>query len=120
MKHTLDPLPQVMASLQENKSLYKKAFIRRCQNLRKAENEVLFSTSNNTDAFHSLYSQVDILGDQVDILLSLIEKIYSILNQQSPALQQYFDVSEILRSIAEEVPVIACTPPVKLDTSSDV
>ncbi|KAA0034726.1 WPP domain-associated protein isoform X2 [Cucumis melo var. makuwa] len=103
MKHTLDPLPQAMASLQENKSLYKKAFIRRCQNLRKAENEV------------------DILGDQVDILLSLIEKIYSILNQQSPALQQYFDVislnvSEILRSIEEEVPVIVCTPPEKLDT----
>lgn len=45
MKHTLDPLPQLMASLRENEALYKKAFVRRCENLRKAENEVLFSIS---------------------------------------------------------------------------
>ncbi|KAG7031963.1 WPP domain-associated protein, partial [Cucurbita argyrosperma subsp. argyrosperma] len=101
MKHTLYPLPQVMASLRESESLYKKAFIRRCQNLRKAENEV------------------DLLGDQVDILLRLIEKVYLILNQQSPVLQQYSDVSEILRLIKEQVAVLS-TPPKKLDTSSDV
>ncbi|XP_038891653.1 uncharacterized protein LOC120081046 [Benincasa hispida] len=47
MKHSLDPVPRVMASLRENESLYKKAFIRRCQNLRKAENEVLFSISHS-------------------------------------------------------------------------
>ncbi|CAK9317040.1 unnamed protein product [Citrullus colocynthis] len=102
MKHTLDPLPQLMASLRENEALYKKAFVRRCENLKKAENEV------------------DLLGDQVDILVSLIEKLYSILNQQSPVLQQYFDVSQILRSIEEEVAVIVCTPPEKLHTSSEM
>ncbi|KAG6601162.1 WPP domain-associated protein, partial [Cucurbita argyrosperma subsp. sororia] len=90
-----------MASLRESESLYKKAFIRRCQNLRKAENEV------------------DLLGDQVDILLRLIEKVYLILNQQTPVLQQYSDVSEILRLIKEQVAVLS-TPPKKLDTSSDV
>lgn len=36
-----------------------------------------------------LYIQVDLLGDEVDTLLSLLEKIYIALDHYSPVLQHY-------------------------------
>ncbi|WVZ15012.1 hypothetical protein V8G54_012578 [Vigna mungo] len=54
--------------------LYQKAFVKRCQNLQKAE------------------AEVDLLGDQVDALLTLLEKIYATLHQHAPALQQFCEV----------------------------
>lgn len=36
------------------------------------------------------------LGDQVDVLLGLLEKIYTTLHHYSPALQQYFEVTILL------------------------
>ncbi|KAJ1388806.1 putative WPP domain-associated protein [Sesbania bispinosa] len=67
--------------------LYQKAFIRRCQNLQKAE------------------AEVDLLGDQVDALLTLLEKIHVTLHQCAPSLQQYFEVFTILELIKSELTI---------------
>lgn len=37
---------------------------------------------------------MDLLGDQVDALIGLLEKIYAALHQHSPVLQQHFEVSK--------------------------
>ncbi|KAF3433929.1 hypothetical protein FNV43_RR25032 [Rhamnella rubrinervis] len=84
MEHHLNPLVKLVSSIREKESLYRQAFIRRCQNLKKAEIEV------------------DLLGDQVDLLLGLLEKIYRTLNH-SPVLQQYFEVSNILELMKKEL-----------------
>uniref|UniRef100_A0A2N9F2T6 WPP domain-containing protein n=1 Tax=Fagus sylvatica TaxID=28930 RepID=A0A2N9F2T6_FAGSY len=85
VKYNLDPLIELVASLRNKEFLYRKAFVSRCQNLQKAELEV------------------DMLGDQVDVLLGLLEKIYTTLHHYSPALQQYFEVSDILNLIKKEL-----------------
>ncbi|PRQ58818.1 hypothetical protein RchiOBHm_Chr1g0363431 [Rosa chinensis] len=85
MKHYVDKLSVLISSLRKKESLYREAFRRRCQDLRKAETEV------------------DLLGDQVDVLLGLLEKIYTILYRHSPVLQQYFEVSDILELIKKEL-----------------
>ncbi|KAL5569311.1 hypothetical protein UlMin_025886 [Ulmus minor] len=85
LKHQLNPLGEIVFSLRESESLYRKAFIRRCQNLRKAE------------------AEVDLLGDQVEVLIRLLEKVYTKLHQYSPVLQQYFEVSEIIHLIKKEL-----------------
>ncbi|RDX74530.1 WPP domain-associated protein, partial [Mucuna pruriens] len=85
MKCCLDPVIELVNCLRSTELLYQKAFIKRCQNLQKAEDEV------------------DILGDQVDALLTLLEKIYATLHQHAPALQQYFEVYDILELIEKEL-----------------
>ncbi|XP_059458454.1 WPP domain-associated protein [Corylus avellana] len=85
VKYNLDPLVELVASLRTKELLYRKAFVRRCHNLHKSELEV------------------DLLGDQVDVLLGLLEKIYTTLHHHSPALQQYFEVSDILNLIKKEL-----------------
>ncbi|KAK2633991.1 hypothetical protein Ddye_028783 [Dipteronia dyeriana] len=94
LKHQLDSLIELVVSIQKRELLYKEAFIRRCQNLQKAETEV------------------DLLGDQVDVLLSLLEKIYWTLHQYSPLLQQHFEVSEILKLIQKELTEEPSDPPI--------
>lgn len=42
-----------------------------------------------------LPSQVDLLGDEVDVLLHLLEKIYIALEHYSPVLQHYPGVREV-------------------------
>ncbi|KAJ6983350.1 hypothetical protein NC653_026223 [Populus alba x Populus x berolinensis] len=69
--HYLNPLVELVSLQRREDLLYKKAFLRRCENLRRAETEV------------------DLLGDQVDVLLSLLDKIYRTLYHHAPALQQY-------------------------------
>ncbi|KAI4351385.1 hypothetical protein L6164_005755 [Bauhinia variegata] len=78
MKYFLDSVIELAICLRNNELLYQKAFFRRCQNLIKAE------------------AEVDLLGDQVDALASLLEKVYAILHQYAPALQQYFEVRNLL------------------------
>ncbi|CAL9120456.1 unnamed protein product [Musa textilis] len=56
---------------------YKQGFERRCADLRKAEHEV------------------DLLGDEVDVLLHLLEKIHIALEHYSPVLQHYPGVREV-------------------------
>ncbi|KAB1219080.1 WPP domain-associated protein [Morella rubra] len=85
VKYNSDPLVELVASLRNKELIYRKAFVRRCHNLQKAELEV------------------DLLGDQVDVLLGLLERIYTTLHQYSPALQQYFEVSDILNLIKNEL-----------------
>lgn len=41
-------------------------------------------------AFHEL--QVDLLGDEVELLLGLLSKTYKALNHYSPVLQHYLGV----------------------------
>ncbi|PON34103.1 hypothetical protein PanWU01x14_347230 [Parasponia andersonii] len=86
--HNLDPLAEIVSSLREKKSLYKKAFIRRCQNLHKAETEV------------------DLLGDQVEVILGLLQKIYKTLNHYSPVLQQYSEVGKVQEQVSELMKLI--------------
>ncbi|GAY67673.1 hypothetical protein CUMW_258470 [Citrus unshiu] len=75
MKHRLDLLVELVSSIQKRELLYRTAFIRRRKNLQMAETEV------------------DLLGDQVDALIGLLDKIYTTLHQHSPVLQQHFEMS---------------------------
>ncbi|KAG5237730.1 WPP domain-associated protein [Salix suchowensis] len=83
--HYLNPLVELVTLQRREDLLYKKAFLRRCENLKRAETEV------------------DLLGDQVDVLLCLLDKIYRTLLHYTPALQQYSEVSDILKMIEEEL-----------------
>ncbi|MED6207836.1 hypothetical protein PIB30_039384 [Stylosanthes scabra] len=85
MKCCLDSVIELVDSLKNKELLYQKAFIRRCQNLQDAE------------------AEVDLLGDQVEELLTLLEQIYVTLALHAPALQQYFEVSNILKLIKAEL-----------------
>ncbi|MED6120798.1 hypothetical protein PIB30_024365 [Stylosanthes scabra] len=85
MKCCLDSVIELVDSLRNKELLYQKAFIRRCQNLQDAE------------------AEVDLLGDQVEELLTLLEQIYVTLALHAPALQQYFEVSNILKLIKAEL-----------------
>ncbi|RYQ87075.1 hypothetical protein Ahy_B09g094559 [Arachis hypogaea] len=85
MKCCLDSVIELVDSLRNKQLLYQKAFIRRCQNLQDAE------------------AEVDLLGDQVEELLTLLEQIYVTLALHAPTLQQYFEVSNILELIKAEL-----------------
>ncbi|KAK4784195.1 hypothetical protein SAY86_018563 [Trapa natans] len=84
MKYQLELLSRQIDLLRKE-SVYKKAFIRRCQNLQKAETEV------------------DLLGDQVDLLLGLLKMVHVKLCQHSADLEQYFEVSDMLMLIQKEL-----------------
>nr|GMC76232.1 wpp domain-associated protein [Ipomoea batatas]GME21505.1 wpp domain-associated protein [Ipomoea batatas] len=93
LKQQLHELVHPVASLRKKKQLYKKAFITRCQSLHLAETEV------------------DLLGDQVDALVQILEKIYLVLSKNSSALSCHFEVSDIVRLIKKELAdAVACTP----------
>ncbi|XP_073033411.1 WPP domain-associated protein isoform X1 [Primulina eburnea] len=66
-----------VSHIRTRKLLYKKAFILRCHNLKVAE------------------SEVDLLGDQVESLLCLLERIYIELNQNAIVFSHYFEVGVI-------------------------
>ncbi|KAK7277317.1 hypothetical protein RIF29_18468 [Crotalaria pallida] len=85
MKSSLVPVAELVDCLRNKELLYQKAFNRRCQNLQIAE------------------AEVDLLGDQVDKLLTLLEKIYVTLHHHAPELQQYLEVSNILELIRKEL-----------------
>ncbi|CAB4300949.1 unnamed protein product [Prunus armeniaca] len=85
MRDGINILVEHVSTLRKKESLYRNAFTRRCQDLWKAETEV------------------DLLGDQVDVLAGLLEKIYTILCHHSLVLQQYFEVSDILQLIKKEL-----------------
>ncbi|KAK7303568.1 hypothetical protein RJT34_14477 [Clitoria ternatea] len=66
-------------------AVYKQRLETRCSDLAKAEVEV------------------DLLGDEVDTLLSLLEKIYIALDHYSPILQHYPGIIEILELVRREL-----------------
>lgn len=72
------PLVQQVALLRKKEFWYKQILEIKCSNLWKAE------------------AEVDILGDEVDTLLSVLGKIYIALDHYSPVLKHYPGVTEIL------------------------
>ncbi|KAI3908611.1 hypothetical protein MKX01_027477 [Papaver californicum] len=78
MKHHFQPDVELVSSLKKRESLYRKAFLRRCYDLQKAE------------------AEVDLLGDEVDALLSLLEKI-------NRSLEQILPIMEIINAIRKEL-----------------
>uniref|UniRef100_A0A0A9E7J8 Uncharacterized protein n=1 Tax=Arundo donax TaxID=35708 RepID=A0A0A9E7J8_ARUDO len=79
-----NPLVQQVAVLKKKEFWYKQILEIKCSNLRKAE------------------AEVDILGDEVDTLLSVLGKIYIALDHYSPVLKHYPGVTEIMR-LAQKV-----------------
>lgn len=73
-----NPLVQQVSVLKNKEFWYKQILEIKCSNLRKAE------------------AEVDILGDEVDTLLSVLGKIYIALDHYSPVLKHYPGVTEIL------------------------
>ncbi|WVZ91229.1 hypothetical protein U9M48_037427 [Paspalum notatum var. saurae] len=73
-----NPLVQQVAVLRKKEFWYKQILDIKCSNLRKAE------------------AEVDILGDEVDTLLSVLGKIYIALDHYAPVLKHYPGVIEIL------------------------
>ncbi|KAJ4847028.1 hypothetical protein Tsubulata_039454 [Turnera subulata] len=90
----LGSLMQKASKLRRTGLQYKQKFEKRCSDLQKAE------------------AEVDLLGDEVDNLLSLLEKIYIALDHYSPILQHYPGITEILklvrRELSEEVAKPVC------------
>ncbi|XP_010551880.1 PREDICTED: WPP domain-associated protein isoform X2 [Tarenaya hassleriana] len=74
-----------IGSLREKESVYRRAFTLRCENLRKAE------------------AEVDLLGDQVDLLVGMLQKTLWTLQQHPRILQDNPDISEISRKIKKEL-----------------
>ncbi|KAL0681060.1 hypothetical protein Bca4012_047907 [Brassica carinata] len=72
-----------MAGLRRKESVYKTAFVLRCENLIKAETEV------------------DLLGDQVDSLVKLLQKTLWTFHQHPLLLCNHSDISEICKMIKE-------------------
>lgn len=76
-----NPLAQQVAVLKKKEFWYKQILEIKCSNLDKAE------------------AEVDILGDEVDALLSVLGKIYIALDHYSPVLKHYPGVTEILKLV---------------------
>ncbi|XP_006664188.1 WPP domain-associated protein-like isoform X2 [Oryza brachyantha] len=76
-----NPLVQQVAVLKKKEFWYKQILEIKCSNLQKAE------------------AEVDILGDEVDALLSILGKIYIALDHYSPVLKHYPGVTEIMKLV---------------------
>jgi len=76
-----NPLVQQVSVLKKKEFWYKQILEIKCSNLRKAE------------------AEVDILGDEVDTLLSVLGKIYIALDHYSPVLKHYPGVTDILNLV---------------------
>ncbi|KAL2474167.1 WPP domain-associated protein [Forsythia ovata] len=81
----LKSLTEVANVLRRTGQMYKQRFERRCVDLQMAE------------------AEVDLLGDEVDALLSLLNKIYIALDHYSPILQHYPGIIEILKLVQREL-----------------
>ncbi|XP_077243871.1 myosin heavy chain-like protein [Tasmannia lanceolata] len=79
------PLVQQANLIKREGLVHKLMLERRCSDLQKAE------------------AEVDLLGDEVDALLSLLEKIYIALDHYSPILQHYTGIMEILKLVRREL-----------------
>ncbi|KAI3466876.1 hypothetical protein Pfo_023539 [Paulownia fortunei] len=81
----LRALTKMANGLRRTKLIYKQKLEQRCADLQKAE------------------AEVDLLGDEVDALLGLLEKIYIALDHYSPVLKHYPGITEILELVRREV-----------------
>lgn len=87
LKSQVSPLIQTGNSLKKMELVYNQKLEKRYSDLQKAE------------------AEVDLLGDEVDALLSLLEKIYIALYHYSPVLQHYPGIMEILKLVQRELSV---------------
>ncbi|KAF8041698.1 hypothetical protein BT93_A0332 [Corymbia citriodora subsp. variegata] len=81
----LNSLKQKAVALRRMGSIYEQRLERRSTDLQKAE------------------AEVDLLGDQVDTLLNLLEKVYIGLDHYSPILQHYPGIMEVLKLVRREL-----------------
>ncbi|KAL3650035.1 hypothetical protein CASFOL_006438 [Castilleja foliolosa] len=85
LRGEVDKLIKPVGLIRKRKLLYKKAFFSRCQNLKLAETEV------------------DLLGDKVESLTCLLEKLYFELNKNATLLSAHFKVYDMLKLIEREL-----------------
>ncbi|KAM0937276.1 putative WPP domain-associated protein [Dioscorea sansibarensis] len=85
LTHQCNSIMRQYGTLKKKELWYKKMLDTRYSNLQKAE------------------AEVDLLGDEVDALLSLLGKIYIALDHYSPVLQHYPGVMEILKLVQREL-----------------
>ncbi|CAN6249402.1 unnamed protein product [Urochloa humidicola] len=78
-------LAEQVSSLKKSELIYRTAFTRRCCDLQTAETEV------------------DLLGDEVELLLGLLSKTYKALDHYSPVLHHYFGIREMLSMLGKEL-----------------
>ncbi|KAL6651053.1 hypothetical protein ACP70R_009978 [Stipagrostis hirtigluma subsp. patula] len=87
MDKQLDNLAEQVSSLKRSEFIYQSAFTRRCCDLQTAE------------------AEVDLLGDDVELLLEILRKTYKALNHYSPVLQHYLGIREMLILLGKELAV---------------
>ncbi|KAG8065375.1 hypothetical protein GUJ93_ZPchr0004g39809 [Zizania palustris] len=80
-------LVEQMSSLKRSEQIYQNAFTRRCHDLQTAE------------------AEVDLLGDEVELLLGLLRKTYKALDHYSPILEHYLGIREMLKVLGKELAV---------------
>ncbi|CAH8271133.1 unnamed protein product [Arabidopsis lyrata] len=85
MEIKIDSTMDSIAELRRKESVYRRAFVLGSDNLRKAETEV------------------DLLGDQVDLLVKLLQKILWTLHRHPLLLCNNSDISEISKMIKKEL-----------------
>ncbi|CAN6268577.1 unnamed protein product [Urochloa humidicola] len=78
-------LAEQVSSLKKSELIYRTAFTRRCCDLQTAE------------------AEVDLLGDEVELLLGLLSKTYKALNHYSPVLHHYLGIREMLCMLGKEL-----------------
>ncbi|XP_006652528.1 WPP domain-associated protein-like [Oryza brachyantha] len=87
LKKQQENLVEQRSSLKTSEQIYQRAFTRRCHDLQTAE------------------AEVDLLGDEVELLLGLLRKTYKSLDRYSPVLEHYLGIRETLRLLGEELAV---------------
>ncbi|CAL5015880.1 unnamed protein product [Urochloa decumbens] len=78
-------LAEQVSSLKKSELIYRTAFTRRCCDLQTAE------------------AEVDLLGDEVELLLGLLSKTYKALDHYSPVLHHYLGIREMLSMLGKEL-----------------
>ncbi|WOG84903.1 hypothetical protein DCAR_0104088 [Daucus carota subsp. sativus] len=84
-KYQLGCLVEKASILTKAECQYRQKLEKRCSDLKMAE------------------AEVDLLGDEVEELLGLLEKIYIALDHYSPVLQHYPGIIEILKTVRREL-----------------
>ncbi|KAG2573432.1 hypothetical protein PVAP13_7KG235200 [Panicum virgatum] len=85
LDNQLANLVEQVSSLKKSELIYRTAFARRCCDLQTAE------------------AEVDLLGDEVELLLGLLSKTYKALDHYSPILQHYIGIRETLSLLGKEL-----------------
>ncbi|CAN6276324.1 unnamed protein product [Urochloa humidicola] len=78
-------LAEQVRSLKKSELIYRTAFTRRCWDLQTAE------------------AEVDLLGDEVELLLGIVRKTYKALDHYSPVLHHYLGIRETLSMLGKEL-----------------